>query len=240
MQRFSHVLASSRVGVAIGPLLVALLVALFVSLFVALPYSPLPAQDAPTTRPVAVVVSGGAAVPLSGFRDYNDLGVHADVSLLLRVSSYALRLRPEFSYGRFALKSNYSAVLLSAPAVSSAPHARSGHASLSSADVLPGYRDESSDASTLLGFLGNIELPVARGVYLLVGVGATSVTSGATAGTQDVSQTGLTYNGGAGVRFRMGAISGFLEGRVKNVSLDQGRALFSEVRTIPVSFGLVF
>jgi len=38
----------------------------------------------------------------------------------------------------------------------------------------------------------------------------------------------------------LGAISSFIEGRVKGISVDKGRSLFSEVRTIPVSFGLVF
>lgn len=201
--------------------------------------SPLLAQNAPQTRPIALVISGGAAVPLSGFRDYSDLGVHADVSLLVRVASFAARLRPEFTYSRFGLKPRPIVLLQTAPPASGLG-TRMGSASMSSADVVEGYGQGTGSASTLLGLLGNVELPLASGFYLLAGVGATSVTTGATTASGDVSTTGLTYNGGAGLRFHLGAITGFIEGRMKGISLDKGRALFGDVRTVPVSFGLVF
>ncbi len=106
--------------------------------------------------------------------------------------------------------------------------------------VLPGYPTTLDGASTLLGLLGNVEVPLAGGLYVIGGVGATNVKSGATTAAEDASQTALTYNGGAGLRFRLGSVSGFIEGRLKSLSLDKGKALFSDVTTIPVSFGLVF
>ncbi len=200
------------------------------------------AQGPASTRPVSVVVAGGASVPVGGFKDYNDLGVHADVSLLLRFAGQSFRLRPEFSYARFSLK-NASTIYTNVLASRSAGANRAVSGSLaagSSFDVATSAAYGSGDASTLLGLLGNIELPLAGGLYVLAGVGATSVKSGASSSATDVSQTALTYNGGAGIRFRLGGISGFIEGRLKDIAVDKGKALFSDVKTLPVSFGLVF
>lgn len=205
------------------------------------------AQGPASTRPVSVVVAGGASVPVGGFKDYNDLGVHADVSLLLRFAGQSIRLRPEFSYARFSLKDAsriYTSMLASRAGAAnrsvSGTTVGGSMASGTAFDVATSAAYGNGDASTLLGLLGNVEIPLAGGLYVLAGVGATSVTSGATSNATDVSQTALTYNGGAGIRFRLGGISGFIEGRLKNIAVDKGKALFSDVQTIPVSFGLVF
>ncbi len=200
------------------------------------------AQGPASARPVSVVVAGGASVPVGGFKDYNDLGVHADVSLLLRIAGQSIRLRPEFSYARFSLK-NASTIYTNVLASRSGEANRAVSGSLaagSSFDVATSAAYGSGDASTLLGLLGNVEIPLAGGLYILAGVGATSVKSGATNTATDLSQTALTYNGGAGIRFRLGGISGFVEGRLKDIAVDKGKALFSDVKTVPVSFGLVF
>jgi len=200
------------------------------------------AQGPASARPVSVVVAGGASVPVGGFKDYNDLGVHADVSLLLRIAGQSIRLRPEFSYARFSLK-NASTIYTNVLASRSGEANRAVSGSLaagSSFDVATSAAYGSGDASTLLGLLGNVEIPLAGGLYILAGVGATSVKSGATNTATDLSQTALTYNGGAGIRFRLGGISGFVEGRLKDIAVDKGKGLFSDVKTVPVSFGLVF
>ncbi len=208
------------------------------------------AQTGASTRPVAVIVSGGASVPTGGFKDYNDLGVHADASLLVRLGGQAIRLRPELSYARFGVKkvalalpvSNWAGQTMVNRAVSPTSAGRATATGvLGAAATLPPAPTPTTDgASTLLGLLGNIEVPLAGGLYVIGGVGATNVKSGATNAASDASQTALTYNGGAGLRFRIGSISGFVEGRLKSLSLDKGKALFSDVTTIPVSFGLVF
>lgn len=205
-------------------------------------WTPIWAQSPATTRPVTVVVSGGASVPVGGFKDYNDLGVHADVSLLVRIAGQSIRLRPEFSYSRFSLKDASGQPL---PTSSFAAPNRAVPGSVvrsmgAASSVATSAAYGSSDASTLLGLLGNVEIPLTGGLYLLGGVGATNVKSGASNSTTDVSQTALTYNGGAGIRFRLGGISGFVEGRLKDIAVDKGKALFSDVKTVPVSFGVVF
>lgn len=227
MLRFARVLASLFAGLGAGILGIALV------------GTSSAAQNASTSRPIAVVVSGGATVPMSGFKDYNDLGVHADVSLLVRLAGQSFRLRPEFTYGRFSLKDPSPSLSLTAHTASNAGGS-GAVASMLASNVIPGYGAGTGDASTLLGLLGNVELPLSSGFYVIVGVGATNVRSGATTATDDVSLTGLTYNGGAGLRFHLGAISGFVEGRLKSISVEKGRALFSDVRTLPVTFGLVF
>lgn len=208
------------------------------------------AQGAVSTRPVSVVVAGGASVPVGGFKDYNDLGVHADVSLLLRFAGQSIRLRPEFSYARFNVKSieipqvtsNWAGMVSPNRAASATAGGRptTGGQFITTSALPPPPSPLADGASTLLGLLGNIEVPLAGGLYVIGGVGATNVKSGASSSANDVSQTALTYNGGAGIRFRLGGISGFIEGRLKDIAVDQGRALFSDVKTVPVSFGLVF
>lgn len=202
------------------------------------------AQGPAPARPVSVVVAGGASVPVGGFKDYNDLGVHADVSLLLRIAGQSIRLRPEFSYARFSLKDAsgiYTSVLASRVGAANRSMSGSMASTMGAArDVVGSSGYGSGDASTLLGLLGNVEIPITGGLYLLGGVGATNVKSIASTSLRDVSQTALTYNGGAGIRFRLGGISGFIEGRLKDIAVDKGKAVFSEVKTVPVSFGLVF
>lgn len=187
-----------------------------------------------SSRPISLVVSGGATVPTGAFKDYNDLGVHADVSVIVRLMGLGIRLRPEISYGRFSLKNDYQP-----PALQVSPGVATFARSTSAVGATSRYGG-TADASTLLGLLGNVELPLAAGLYVLVGVGGTNIKSGASVTAEDVSLTALSYNGGAGFRFHLGGVSGFVEGRVSSLSLDKGKALFKEVRTIPVTFGIVF
>lgn len=182
--------------------------------------APLAAQRMGSSgRPVSLIFSGGATVPTGSFSDYHDLGVHGDVSVLLNLFGAGVRLRPEFTYGRFSVKEIRTAL--------------SGAGS-------SGGAYGSGEASTLLSALGNIELPLASGLYLLAGVGVAGVSSDVTASSASLSETTLTYNGGAGLRFRLGGVSGFIEGRLANLAIDKGKALFKDVTTVPVTFGLVF
>lgn len=185
-----------------------------------------PAQPAAGTRPVSLVVSGGATVPTGSFSDYHDLGLHADVSVLFNLLGRSLRIRPELTYGRFALSDDIAGTL------------RLARQGLSGSATSAAY---GSDAvSTLLGGFGNVEIPLTGGLYMLAGVGAVALSTDATTGGRSLDTTNLSYNGGAGVRFRLGGIAGFVEGRLTGIAIDKGKALFKDVRTVPVTFGLVF
>ncbi len=189
------------------------------------------AQFTGSTRPVSLIVSGGATIPTGSFKDYHNLGIHGDASLLINVFGQALRLRPELTYGRFSISDKLSTALGLARAVRGAilPTARNATAAYSTSDV-----------STLLGGFGNIEVPLAAGLYVLAGVGAIDLKTDATTTGASFNATNLSYNGGAGLRFKLGGIAGFVEGRLNNIAVDKGKALFKDVRTVPVTFGLVF
>lgn len=181
-----------------------------------------------TERPLRVIVSGGLQVPTGGFADYHDLGVHADAALLLSVGGF--KFRPELSYSRFNLKDAFEV-----PSVLG----QSGGAAAGGA-----RRDAYDGAlSTLLGGFANIELPLGQGgvqPFLLGGVGAVNVKSDAATAAEAVSDVKASFNIGAGIRFRLGGISGLIEARVNDVPSSDTRAFFKGVRTIPVTFGLVF
>ena len=181
---------------------------------------PLTAQGNPgSTRPLQVVVSGGAQVPTGSFGDYHDLGVHADVGLVVNIGG--MRFRPELSYTRFKLKE-----------VLTSPTAAAG---------TTGY---SSDAlSTLLGGFANLELPLGHGAvqpFVLGGLGAVDINSDATTSTDALKKVKASINIGAGIRFRMGGIGGVIEARLNNIPGSDPNAYFKDVKTIPVTFGLVF
>jgi hypothetical protein len=170
----------------------------------------------PSSRPLRLVVSGGVAMPTGGFKDAHDLGYHADVSLLLNIAGFPLRIRPEVSLTRFDLKDAITG----------------GSAGAYGAG---GY-------SQLLGGFGNVEIPLAGGLYVLAGVGMLNLRTepGDGSAAPAPSSTEFAIDGGAGFRFRIGSIDGFIEGRVNNVFTDQGALNVRDVRVIPVTFGLVF
>jgi opacity protein-like surface antigen len=189
---------------------------------------PLPLLAQVAERPIRLVVSGGLQLPTGSFADYHDYGVHADVGLHLRLGG--LRLRPELSYSRFGFKelSDFVAGLDGA----------AGGAGIGA------RRDAASDAvTTLLGGFANLELPLSSGriqPFLLGGVGAVKVESDPTAATLSFSDVNASLNLGAGIRFRLGGISGLVEARFNNVPASDTQGFFKDLRTIPVTFGFVF
>lgn len=185
-------------------------------------------------RSVAGIVSAGAAIPTGSFKAHHDVGFHADISALVRLAGQGLRLRPEVSVARFAIKGPIGVVVPLSVDPADGTLARAAGARVAPDD------EGTSGASTLLTFLGNIELPLARGAYLIGGVGATRVSSEANDSGDTRQQTALTYIGGAGVRFRLGSIGGFVEARLQNLSADDATFSFNSVRTIPVTIGIVF
>ena len=166
-----------------------------------------------TSRPVRLVVSGGLTVPAGDLKDLHDAGFHYDASLLLKFAGIPLTLRPEISFTRFNLKDALGS-------------------------TAGGYG--SGDVTQMLGALGNIEVPLVGGLYAIAGGGVLNLKTPGAASGVDISQSKLTFNAGAGLRFHMGGISGFLEGRAGTASYDQGKFGFSKATFIPVTFGLVF
>lgn len=185
------------------------------------------AAQLPPQRPIQIVVSGGFQLPTGSFADYHDLGVHADVALSVRAGG--MRLRPELTYSRFNLKESFTL-----PSILSQRGAAAG-------GMRAGPYDDA--LSTLLGGFANLELPLSQGSFqpfLLAGVGAVSLSSDATLDADALKDVKASISLGAGIRFRLGSIMGLIEARLNNVPTDDARAFFKDVRTVPVTFGLVF
>lgn len=164
------------------------------------------------TRPVRVVLSGGMTLPAGDLADLHDAGFHYDASLLINFGGFPLTLRPEVSLSRFKLK-----------------------------DALTGPT-ASPDPTQLVSALGNIEIPLAAGLYVLAGGGilALSRPDGTSTTAADISANEMTFNAGAGLRFHIGGASGFLEARIGAASYDAGKVGFKTAQLIPVTFGLAF
>ena len=77
--------------------------------------------------------------------------------------------------------------------------------------------------------------------YIIAGVGAFNLKS-EVGGTSGPSETKFGIDGGAGVEFKLGGISAFVEGKVENIFTDQGLASSQAFDTmiVPVTFGIFF
>jgi hypothetical protein len=167
-------------------------------------------------RIIQFVVNGGAAVPTGKFSDAHDMGLHAAGSIILNV--LGLRLRPEATWTKFNIKDAFKNNLPCTP-----PGCTTG-----------------AGSTQMIGAMGNIELPLFAGLYVIGGVGELSLSTDNAAGAATFKGAKFTIDGGAGWRARVGAISVFLEGRVNSVYTDQGAVNWKDVKVIPVTFGLVF
>ena len=105
----------------------------------------------------------------------------------------------------------------------------------------PAGSGSGGDVTQFFAALGNIELPLAGGLYVLAGGGLLfmSLADAAAVGSGE-SASKFAFDAGAGFRFRLGGASGFLEARMGTASYEQGKFGFSKAQFIPVTFGLVF
>lgn len=171
-----------------------------------------PGSAGMSNRPIHLVVSGGLTLPSGELKDFHETGFHYDASLILTLPGFPIAIRPEFSLTKMKLKDT----------------------------GLPSFSEGSE--TQMIGAFGNIEIPIAAGLYLIGGVGGVNLkTVLETSGTDiEKSQTKLAIDAGAGFRFKLGGIAGFVEGRMGSASYDNGVVGYSKAQFIPVTFGLVF
>ena len=163
-----------------------------------------------STRPISLVISGGLTVPSGDLADFHDPGFHYDASLIVNVPGFPIALRPEFSLTQFKLKE-------------------------------PVLAPNADDVTNMMAFMGNLELPLGGGLYVLAGGGILSLSApGALTGGGEESSKKFTFDAGAGLRFALGSVRGFVEARIGAASYDEGKVGFSKAQFIPVTFGLVF
>ena len=77
--------------------------------------------------------------------------------------------------------------------------------------------------------------------YVTAGIGAFRVSSDFEGGgsAADASSTEFGIDGGAGVAIRIGRLEGFVEAR-QNVYTEAGLTDASSIRSVPVTFGILF
>jgi hypothetical protein len=168
-------------------------------------------------RPIRLVVSGGLTVPAGDLKDLHDSGFHYDGSLIFNLPGLPFAIRPELSLTTLKLKN---------------PLVQTG---------LPqGVYSADADQTRLLAGIGNIELPLAGGLYLIGGVGAMNLKTTLAGAASDSSATNLVLDAGAGFRFHISRFDGFVEGRLGTASYEKGKFGYSKAQFIPITFGLVF
>ena len=163
-------------------------------------------------RPISLVVSGGLTVPSADLGDLHDAGFHYDAALIFNIPGLPIAIRPEFSLTQFKLKNP----VLATP--------------------------DADDMTSMMAFMGNIEVPLGGGLYVLAGGGILnmSVPEAVTPDGEGESSKKFTFDAGAGLRFALGGIRGFVEARIGAASYEQGKVGFSKAQFIPITFGLVF
>jgi len=173
----------------------------------------MPGAGAPSDRLVRVGFGGGVTVPVSDASDAFESGINGEAYVLVTLGSFP-QLRFNLGYQKFDLKS----------AVTTA---------------------ESGSTKILSGVAGlSLDLIQSGPVrpYVTAGIGAFRVSSdfegGGSAG--DASSTEFGIDGGAGVAIRIGRLEGFVEARVQNVYTEAGLTDVSSLRTVPVTFGILF
>jgi opacity protein-like surface antigen len=178
-------------------------------------------SDYNQTRPVQFGIGGGAIIPRTNARTQDVLaGATGQAYLLLRIAPGFPAIRIGADFARMKFGQPQSGVTTTA--LGSTRTQLGGIASLR-LDLLPG--------------------PVRP--YVLAGVGAFNIrdalTTSGTLNAETFSTTQLGVDGGAGLSFRMGRVSGFIETRIQNVyTKDQGLINTKSIQNFPVTFGLIF
>lgn len=173
------------------------------------------------TRAVQFGIGGGAIVPRTNAR-YQDVmtGATGQAYLLIRVAPGfpALRIGADFSQMKFG-----SAATGFAQSPLGTTRTQLGGIASLRFDLLPG--------------------PVRP--YILGGVGAFNIRDAidpnGNVSASSFSETKVGLDGGVGLSFRMGRISGFLESRIQNVyTKEQGLIDTKSIQAFPITFGLIF
>jgi hypothetical protein len=168
----------------------------------------------PQPHRLRIGFGGGVEVPTSNAGDFYKNGVTGQGFLLINLGVLPA-IRVNLGYSRFDFK-----------------NALAGEAQSGNSQILSG----------VAGMRFNL-LPGKVRPYLLAGVGAFNIRSTVNAdGSGSVSQSATKFgiDGGAGLAFTIGRVDAFVEGRVQNVYTDQGVMDTKSIRTIPVTFGIIF
>ena len=171
--------------------------------------------------------AGGASVPVGDAKDALKNGFHGQGFFSIDTPSLPVGLKASLNYSHFDSK----------------PLASGGGITGT------GSTPESGTTSILSG-LANAQVHLLPGPirpYITAGVGAFDVGSETTTGGVETKDSKVHFgiNGGAGLDFRLGAIRGFVEGRLDDIFTEKGlnSSLSGDnikTQVVPVSVGLIF
>src|SRR5262245_45931702 len=170
------------------------------------------AQVGLAKRFVTLGVGGGMSVPVSDARDAFKNGFNVQGFARLNTPHLPVMPRFDLDYSKFNLD-----------------------------DVKVGV----PGTSQVIAGLANLEFSVMPlgpvRPYIVAGLGAYNLSTKleGTTPTSD-SKTHFGINGGAGVTLHLGAVNGYIEGRVDNVFTEKGMIDTQQVQLVPVTFGLTF
>ncbi|HJU74470.1 MAG TPA: hypothetical protein VJ717_12050 [Gemmatimonadaceae bacterium] len=169
-----------------------------------------------SSRPIRILLGGGASVPVGEFADRYDPGYTIHGSLLIRLGSFPINLRTDVNYSRLKLKDLFSPT---------------------------GETAFADDATKMLGGLLNLTLPLGTGpvrFYVMAGVGAINVDPAQFSSTSPESSVEFAINGGGGLQLRLFGLEAFVEARINNVYTERGIVDTKGISMIPVTFGVIF
>ena len=157
---------------------------------------------------------GGVTVPVSDARDAFKNGVNGEGFIQLRIPGGLPPLRFSLAYQKFNLK-----------------------------DIVGSA--STSGSSRAIGGLGGISMDLMRGPlrpYVTASVGAFNIKNEVTVEGASQSQSGTHFaiDGAAGLKLKIGRLDAFAEGHVQNVYTDQGAIDTKSIRSVPVTFGVMF
>ena len=162
---------------------------------------------------IRIGFGGGFSVPTSDYRSALENGVNGQAYLLLD-PGFGFPLRFNLGYQKF----DYKAAVLNA--------------------VTGQQRILSGVAGTTFSLfqIGPIR------PYIAAGLGAFQLSTDYTGTTAPNDTTSMRFgiDGGAGLAFKLGRLEAFVEGRVQNVYTESGVIDTKTIRSVPVTFGILF
>ena len=166
-------------------------------------------------------ISGGVTVPVNDIEATWESGWNAQAFMLVHVPVLPFNVKAAVNFQRFDQKFEASA---------------------------PGL--EMNGSTNMYSGLGNMQMTILHlgpiRPYLTAGLGGYYLDTSVETPDSTISDSQFKFgvNGGAGLGFNLGKITGFVEGRIDNIFTEEG---FSEsvtdpssISVVPVTFGIIF
>jgi hypothetical protein len=166
----------------------------------------------PQQRPIRIGFGGGMSVPVSDAGDALKSGINGQAFVLVNALGFPLRFN--IGYQKF----DFEDAMLSG----------------------------ASGESTILSGVGGFSMDLIHAgpitPYVTAGLGAFSLKDEITSGTFSGSTSDVRFgvDGGAGLRFRLGPLEAFAEGRIQNIWTEAGAIDAKSIQAIPFTLGLLF